>query len=150
MKSQPYVLELSFKRPLYSKMAQIKSGKEANTFIRENIEVGHINHKEYFWMILLTRSNSVLGLREISSGKTHATTISYKEIAQVAILANACACILVHNHPSGNLKPSSNDIEVTNRAEEVLQLLDVNLLDHIIITQEGYYSFVENDHITNP
>jgi len=146
-KTTSYLLELHFKRPLFSSMKKLTSGDETHQFIRENIDSGLLNHKEFFWIILLTRSNTVLGMKEISSGKTHSTTISFIEIAQTAILANACGCILVHNHPSGNLNPSDSDDYITQRAEKVLNLIDITLIDHIIITEEGYYSFVQNDHI---
>ncbi len=144
-----YLLELVFKRPLYSSMSQISCGEDADQFIREHIDQGLINYKEFFWIVLMTKSNRVLGLREISSGKTDLTTISFKEIAQVAFLANACSCILIHNHPSGNLNPSKNDLSITKRAEEVLQLIDIQLLDHIIITQESFYSFAQHNHINH-
>ena len=145
-----YFLELHFKRPLISQMKKLTTGEDVNRYIRENIDSGLINHKEFFQIILLTRSNRVLGLKEISSGKTHSTTICFKEIAQTAILANACACILVHNHPSGNLKPSDSDEVITKQAKSVLDLIDITLLDHIIITEEGYYSFVQDNLIIHP
>jgi len=145
-----YLLELHFKRPLFSSMEKITTGEDVNQYIRENIDSGLLNHKEFFWIILLTRSNKVLGMKEISSGKTHSTTISFKEIAQTAILANACGCVLVHNHPSGNLKPSDSDESITKQAGKVLHLIDVTLLDHVIVTEESYYSFVQNNHIISP
>ena len=146
----PYLLELHFKRPLFSSMEKLTSGDDVNQYIRENIDSGLLNHKEFFWIILLTRSNKVLGIKEISSGKTHSTTISFKEIAQTAILANACGCILVHNHPSGNLTPSDSDESITKQAGKVLKLIDVTLLDHVIVSEEGHYSFIQNNHIFNP
>jgi DNA repair protein RadC len=145
-----YHLELHFKRPIHSDMTHITEAKEANIFIREIIDTGLLNHKEFFWMIPLTNANRILGIKEISSGKTHSTTISFKEIAQTALLSNARACLLIHNHPSGNINPSKNDIEVTKRVQKTLNLIDVEILDHLIITQEGYYSFVDNDHIIHP
>lgn len=146
----PYLLELHFKRPLYSEMTHLKNSDDTYQYLRDHIDIGLINHKEFFWVILLTNSNRILGLKEVSSGKTHSTTISFKTILQVTLLANARTCILVHNHPSGKLKPSQNDLAITKRAKKALKLIDVELLDHIIITQEGYYSFVENDHINHP
>lgn len=149
-KQQTYHLELHFKRPIHSDMTHISTAQEANTFIREIIDHGLVNHKEFFWMIPLTNSNRVLGFKEISSGKTHSTTISFKEILQTALLSNARACLLIHNHPSGNSNPSRSDFEVTKRIQKTLTLINVDILDHLIITQEGYYSFVENDHIIHP
>ena len=144
---QAYLLELMFARPLHSEMQHISSGADANSFIRGQVQDETINHKEYFWMIVMTRSHRVLGMKEISSGNTHSTTISFKEVAQVAFLSNACSCILVHNHPSGNVNPSENDLKITIQAKKVLKLIDVTLLDHIIITQEDFYSFAEHHQI---
>jgi DNA repair protein RadC len=79
----------------------------------------------------------------LSSGNTQQTIVSIKELAQIVILANACACIIVHNHPSGNLKPSECDKSLTRRAQDILKLLNIELLDHLILTQEGCFSFSE-------
>jgi DNA repair protein RadC len=129
-------------------MQKLSSGEDVDQYIRESIDLGLINHKEFFWIIPLTRSNHILGLKEISNGKTDSTTISFKEIAQAVILSNACACILVHNHPSGSLSPSRSDKAITKKAQDVFNLIEVTLLDHVIITQEGFYSFAENGLIT--
>lgn len=146
-KTDAYLLELRFKRPIYSDMFHVEGAESANTYIREIIDEGLINHKEYFWIILLTHSHRVLGVKEISSGKTESTTVSFKEMAQVAILSNASSCIMVHNHPSGNLGPSEQDRELTRKAQEMFRLIDIKLLDHLILTQEGYYSFSRYNHI---
>lgn len=149
MKSkQPYWLELCFKRPLHSEMVHISSYEDASKFVKNEIQNGFINHKEYFWIIVLTRSHHILGMKEISSGTTQQTIVSIKELVQVAVLANSCSCILVHNHPSGNLKPSQCDIKLTNKAQEVFKLIDIELLDHLIITQEDCFSFAENGLIS--
>lgn len=145
---QPYWLELCFKRPIQSDMVHISSYEDASKFVKSEIQNGQINHKEYFWIIVLTRSNHVLGIKEISAGTTQQTIVSIKELAQVAILANSCSCILVHNHPSGNLKPSQCDIRLTNKVLDAFKLFDIQLLDHLIITQEDCYSFAENGLIS--
>lgn len=144
---QPYLLKLHFERPLFSEMRRIKNAEDINTLIREIIDVGLINHKEYFWILLLTRSHRVIGLREISSGKTDMTCVSVKEIAQTALLSNSCSACLIHNHPSGNLTASATDITITKKIIDALALFDITVLDHLIITQEKYYSFAQNDLI---
>lgn len=141
---QPYGLTLHFDRPRFADMVKVESAEDVDRFMRDRIDTGRINHKEFFWIIVTTRANRVLGLREVSSGTTGATAVPFKEIAQVCLLANASGCILVHNHPSGNLKPSECDLHVTRRAKKVLDLIEVSLLDHLIITQESHFSFVEN------
>lgn len=143
----PYLLSLHFERPLFSEMRHIESAEDINKIIREIIDPRLLNHKEHFWILLLTRSNRVIGIREISAGKTDMTCVSIKEIAQCAILSNCCAVCLVHNHPSGNLNVSSSDKEITKKVVDSLRLFDINVLDHVIITQESFYSFTQNDLI---
>lgn len=149
MKSKhPYWLELCFKRPIVDEMVHISGIQDAYAFVKEHIDVGLINHKEYFWAILLTRSHRVLGMRTLSHGTTKQTMVCLKELAQVSILSNACSCIVVHNHPSGALYPSECDKRLTKRIEEVFKLFDISLIDHLILTQEGYYSFSEQGLIS--
>ncbi|MDB4293484.1 JAB domain-containing protein [Maribacter sp.] len=145
-----YLLELHYKRPLNSEMFKINDSKDVDLCLRDNINLKRIDHKEFFWMILLTRANRVLGISEISSGKTNSTAINYKEIVQLVALSNASAVILAHNHPSGQLKPSSCDLSMTKHMGKILKLIEVTLCDHIIITSEGYYSFSDNFEITHP
>ena len=147
IKHQDYLLELHFKRPKVAEMPRLQKAEDTYQYLRDRIDKGRINHKEYFWIIVLTQSNHVLGLRQLSSGTTNATLISFKEIAQIAILANACGCILAHNHPSGNLKPSRNDVRITKKAKEALALFEIKLLDHLILTEESYYSFANEGEI---
>jgi len=145
-----YHIELHYKRPLYHEDYVITNSKDIDTCLRDNINLKRIDHKEFFWIVLLTRANQVLGISEISSGKTDATTINHKEIVQLVALSNATSIILVHNHPSGKLTPSISDKKVTKRIGKTLELIDVILLDHLIISSEGYYSMADNDLITHP
>jgi DNA repair protein RadC len=142
---QPYTLTLHFNRPTFDEMIQIKGSDDVYHYLRDRIDTGVINHKEFFWIILTTSANCILGLKQISSGNATSTLVCLKEIAQLCLLANASGCVLVHNHPSGTLKPSSQDIRLTRRVAEALDLIEVRLLDHFIITQEDYFSFVENE-----
>lgn len=153
MKETPmytYLLTLSFERPCYTTMKFIQEAEDINTLIREIVGNGQLNYKEHFWVLFLTRSNRVIGIREISSGKTDATFVSIKEIAQCALLSNCCAVCLVHNHPSGNLTASNTDIAITNNIINTLDLFEINVVDHLIISQEGYTSFVNEGLITHP
>jgi len=98
---------------------------------------------ESFAMICLNRANKILGINFISKGGTSGTVIDLKLIASTAILSNSSSVIIVHNHPSGNTKPSDSDRSITNKIKNALELFEIKLLDHIIITNEGYYSFVD-------
>jgi DNA repair protein RadC len=93
---------------------------------------------------MLNRSARVLGIYEASSGGTVGTVVDAKLIFIAALKANASSIILAHNHPSGTLKPSNPDIAITKKLYAAGQVLDINVMDHIILTKENYYSFADN------
>jgi DNA repair protein RadC len=91
--------------------------------------------------MLLTRANKVLGIASISKGGINGTLTDVRIILQYAIKANASGIIICHNHPSGNVQPSESDIVITRKIKDSGNLMDVQLLDHLIIIPEGgYYS----------
>ncbi len=98
---------------------------------------------EHFYIMLLDRNNQVLKFHKISSGGTHATLADPKLIFKKALDHLACGIILVHNHPSGNLKPSEQDRTLTRRLAEAGKYLEVSVLDHVIFANVGYFSFVD-------
>ena len=91
----------------------------------------------------MNRSNHVLGCLTVSEGGPYSTAVDVKLILQGALLTNASGVILAHNHPSGNLKPSEPDKIMTERIRKALTVMEVNLLDHLIVTRESYFSFVD-------
>ncbi|MDN4164848.1 DNA repair protein RadC [Cytophagales bacterium LB-30] len=97
--------------------------------------------REEFWVLLLDRANQVLKKQQISQGGINGTIADPRLIFQVALQEFATGIILVHNHPSGQLKPSEADRKLTKKIKEGGQLLDIQLLDHLIFTDESYYSF---------
>lgn len=100
-------------------------------------------HVEYAYVILLNRNNQILGSYLLSKGGMNGTVIDLRVIYQVALKANANFVIMAHNHPSGNLQPSEADRKITNEVREAGILLQIPLLDHIILTAEGYLSFAD-------
>ena len=102
-----------------------------------------IDYRESFAVLLLSRSNRVLGLRWISTGGVSGTVADIKLIFQAALKANSSAIIALHNHPSGQLTASDADIKLTRKIKEAGTILDISLLDHVIITSEGYYSMAD-------
>jgi DNA repair protein RadC len=103
----------------------------------------NVNLYECFYAMYLNRANKVLSVMLISEGGTAGTIIDNKKVIAPAILQNACAIIVSHNHPSGNTKPSDADILITDKLKKACDLLEIKLLDHIIITDESYYSFAD-------
>ncbi|KPK79817.1 MAG: hypothetical protein AMS27_17650, partial [Bacteroides sp. SM23_62_1] len=96
-----------------------------------------------FWVLLLNRSNRVIDKVRISQGGISGTIIDTRIILKNAVDRLSSAIILCHNHPSGNLKPSDADIRITNKLKDSAQIMDINLLDHIIIADNSYFSFAD-------
>jgi DNA repair protein RadC len=99
---------------------------------------------ESFFILLLNRNNHTIGYAKISQGGIAGTIVDVKIIAKYCIDSLASACVLAHNHPSGNLQPSQADKDITQKVKKALELLEVTVLDHVILTTEGYYSFADN------
>ena len=107
----------------------------------KNWDVNLIELQEEMKVIFLNRANEVLGFYELSKGGTSGTVVDIKLILSVALKCNSHSIVLCHNHPSGNLTPSKADLKITDKVKTACGYLDLNLLDHLIITKSGYYSF---------
>lgn len=124
---------------------KISCSRDAYKIFIENWNLEIIEFVEEFKILLMNRSNSVLGILEISKGGISGTVTDVRVVFQAAIKGNASGIICAHNHPSGNLNPSESDTRLTQKLKEAGNLLDIQLLDHLIITTEGdYFSYSEN------
>ena len=101
-----------------------------------------LNHEE-FWILLLNRANKVTSKHLISKGGQAGTVADPKIIFNTALENHAAYVILAHNHPSGNLRPSQADIDLTRKLKSAGAFLDIPVLDHLIITDEGFFSFAD-------
>ncbi|MBK0368259.1 JAB domain-containing protein [Flavobacterium agrisoli] len=126
-----------------SERPYITSSKAVYNLAIQNWNPDTIEFFEQFKVLLLNQSNRVLGIYEMSSGGITGTVVDIRMIFAAAIKANAVALIIMHNHPSGQLKASEVDKQITKKIKEAGQLLDIKLLDHLIITPENYYSFAD-------
>ena len=124
-----------------SQQVQISGSKEVVSYIRPFWE--NIDYCESMCVVLLSRGLRVLGFNWLSRGGTGGTVVDVKMVAQIALLTNSYGLILVHNHPSGNLRPSEADKSITEKVKRALQLFEINLLDHIIISSESQLSFAD-------
>mgnify|MGYP000372906354 CR=1 FL=1 len=97
---------------------------------------------EEFKILLLNRSNQVLGVHTLAKGGTSAAMVDLKLLFAVVLKTASSSIILAHNHPSGNLKPSIADLKLQTKVQQAALFLDVELLDNIIITKEGFYSYI--------
>ncbi|TKC07083.1 RadC family protein [Pedobacter frigoris] len=99
-----------------------------------------LNHEE-FWILLLNQANIIIGKQLISKGGLAGTVSDPKIIFKIALEHSAASIILAHNHPSGNIKPSSQDLSITKKLVEAGKMLDLYVLDHLIVTNKMFYSF---------
>jgi len=126
-----------------SERPKITSSKDAAELLMGLWNENKIDFVEQFKVLLLNRANRVLGIVDISSGGVTGTVADPKLIFVAALTANAVGIIISHNHPGSNLKPSRADEELTQKIKNAGKFLDISLLDHVIVTSEGYYSFAD-------
>jgi len=137
-------IQLTYKTKVKpSQRPKITSSKEAYEILLDSWDEDKLEFVEQFKILVLNRANKVLGIYEVSTGGVSGTVADPKLVFAAAINANASAMILSHNHPSGQLKPSEADISLTKKLAEGGRLLEIPVLDHIIVTGEGYYSFAD-------
>lgn len=109
-------------------------------------KIARLDHEE-FWAIYLNQANRILNIFQISKGGISTTEVDTRIVMQQAVLSKATQIILCHNHPSGSVKPSRADIQLTEKMRHAAEVMDIALMDHIIIHREKYYSFVEEGRL---
>lgn len=134
--------ELGRRRKDFGISEKIKIATSHDAFKLLNSKLSDLPHEE-FWILLLNRANSVMKIECISKGGVNGTVVDARLILKPAIEHLASGIILCHNHPSGQLKPSEQDVSLTKRLKESAHLMDINLLDHIIVGDQKYFSFVD-------
>ncbi|MCH7411869.1 JAB domain-containing protein [Belliella sp. R4-6] len=122
---------------------RINSSEDASKLLRENWDEDNLGFIEEFKVMLLSRCNKVIGICNIAKGGTTCVTVDLKLLMATAIKGVAMGIILAHNHPSGNLKSSDQDKRLTAKIKEACKIFDITVLDHIILTEESYYSFAD-------
>lgn len=125
----------------------ITNSKEAHKFLMEIWDGELINLKEQFYVIFLNGGNKVISWRLCATGDCKETFSDVKFIFACALRCMASKIIISHNHPSGNLKPSPPDIKGTANIKRVAEMLEMELLDHVIVAGKDYYSFKDNELI---
>jgi len=122
---------------------KITSSKDASEFMRPYFDEVMDDHEEVK-ILHLSRSNHIVNVHHASVGDVNGCLIPIKLILQQALVIKCSGILAFHNHPSGTLKPSAMDIQVTKKLRDACKLLELPLLDHIILTREGYYSMADN------
>ncbi|WP_142783920.1 RadC family protein [Changchengzhania lutea] len=106
--------------------------------------IGELEHEE-FWIIYVNNSNKVLKKNQLSKGGITGTLVDVRLVLKTALECGATGLILVHNHPSGTLKPSEADKQITSKLKMASESLDIKVLDHLIITEKAYFSFTDEN-----
>lgn len=122
----------------------LKGSEAVYNYMLERLE--NCDHEE-FWIVMLNRRLAIEGSERISVGGMDSTVVDVRLLVKKALDARASAIILVHNHPSGNLQPSTQDDTLTQRIKDACALLDIKVLDHVIIGVGGYYSYADNSRL---
>ena len=145
LKAHPEIkqVKISYHGPKKPELVQILSTKIAIATLRDQYDKSTIDYKEFYYVMLLNRANFCIGICRIGEGNTHSCAVNLKEICQLALLTNASAVIVSHNHPSGRPDPSESDKLLNIKIKAALKLLDIALLDDIIITSSTQYSFAD-------
>ena len=123
---------------------RISSSNQTFQLLKSQWDMGKIAFLEEFKVLLLNRGNRVLGIVDISMGGVSGTFVDPKVVFATALKANCSSLILTHNHPSGSTRPSEADVKLTKRLVECGKLLDIIVFDHLIISEESYYSFADD------
>ncbi|HOY30611.1 MAG TPA: DNA repair protein RadC [Bacteroidales bacterium] len=137
-------LELG-KRCRVSEVAQkekISGSRDVFEYLQSNLAD---NQYEEFWILLLNRANKIIKKASISEGGIAGTVADPKKIFKTALENNATSIILCHNHPSGNIRPSEADIKLTKKLKDAGALMDISVLDHVIIGDNTYFSFADEN-----
>jgi DNA repair protein RadC len=138
-------IEISYSRNITTNNTKISCSRDADQVLRRIFP--SLQHREYFYMLCLDRASQVLGFFQVSVGGMNGTIADIRIIFQTAIKANASGIIISHNHPSGNLQPSEADKALTKKIVEAGKLMDISILDHLILSNDGYFSFADENLI---
>ncbi|MFO8236028.1 MAG: DNA repair protein RadC [Bacteroidales bacterium] len=140
-------LELGKRRKLAEVIHRQKISSSIDVFERFAPKLQDLTHEE-FWVVYLNRANKVIFENRISKGGVAGTVIDVKIILKAALERKiASSLILCHNHPSGNINPSKADIQITNKLKDAAKLLDLQVLDHLIIGEDNYFSFADEGYL---
>jgi len=137
-------------RHIQFEQKKITTSQEAQGIIRKLIETQGNPDREQFCIVLLNSKNQVIGINIVSTGDLASAPVHPREVLKPAILANAASMILCHNHPSGDISPSKEDISVTKRIVKSAKVMCVAVHEHLIISMydDSYYSFADNGLIS--
>ena len=139
-------LELGKRRSLQALPARMRIRESADIYNLFHSKMRDLDH-EQFWVLLLNQAGYVLSKECVSSGGIDGTYVDVRLVLRKAILGKATQIAIVHNHPSGNIRPSREDIQVTRKLMQAAQMMSIRLIDHVVVTDGRYYSFADEGQL---
>ena len=139
-------LELGRRRRLEEALERPKVASSKAVYEIMQPILGELNHEE-FWVLYLNNSNKIIYKNQLSSGGITGTLVDIRILFKKALELSSVAVILCHNHPSGSLKPSKSDLDLTKKIQQAGKSLDIKILDHLLITEKAYFSFADSNLI---
>lgn len=137
-------LELGRRRRSEDALKLEKITSSASVFELMQPVIGELPHEE-FWIIYLNNSNKVIQKKQLSKGSITGTLVDVRLTLKIALEVGAVSIVLAHNHPSGTLKPSMADKQLTNKLKTAAETIDIKVLDHLIVTESAYFSFADEN-----
>ena len=127
----------------------MKGSKDIHGLLKKRVyDEDTIGYKETFNVLLLNNANKIIGYTTVAEGGLTSTIVDVRTILQTALISHATSIILSHNHPSGNVRPSYHDDNLTKKIKSACELTDIRVLDHIIVTPEdSYYSYCDEGRL---
>lgn len=135
-------ITIQYKKKKTAKQTKISSSATAYDVFK-SVFADNIEYKELFYIMLLDNGYNVLGVSRISEGGITGTLVDVRIVFQTVLKAHATAIVLCHNHPSGKLSPSEPDKNLTKKIKRGADFLDIKLVDHLIITEQSFFSFAD-------
>lgn len=145
VKAMTVAASLEFARRVYSKkdnLFQIKTGEDVFDCVKDDMAN---ELQEKFMVLFLDNRKQLLMKKTLFIGTVSGSRVHPRDVFREAVKCNACSIILVHNHPAGSLYPSAQDIFLTNQFIKIGNLMEIKVLDHLIVTNDGFYSFLEKN-----
>lgn len=140
-------VQMTYRRQTGIEQKTVRTSRDVYDMALEIYEDGIIDYSEQAYVLLLNQNSKANGYRKIADGGLAAASVDIRMIMQAALLTNSTAIAFIHNHPSGNIIPSKQDDNLTRCIKQCCDFMNINMVDHVIVTREGYYSYADHGRL---